>query len=217
VSAHPWGCAPPWEAANDRAGQWPIDTKAKNACAGPHIGKGEPGVATTTDLATITADRTLEEEIASLIELGERDPHTIAQTLIHRQSPVWLATQLIGLAEEIIAERARQRLGSQRRQSIARVTPRQISEADALKLRTMWVPSPDGLPEYVRVADATPDHFDRRAAYLERMASHVLRQARWCRDVAEMMRAEKITKAGKLRAFPPLPDEEQLELPGETS
>ncbi|MEA2387029.1 MAG: hypothetical protein QOJ22_1203, partial [Thermoleophilaceae bacterium] len=53
----------------------------------------------------------LEAAIRQLIELGFKDPLTIARRLESTHEPGWLAAQLAMLSEDLIAEIARKQLG----------------------------------------------------------------------------------------------------------
>lgn len=145
----------------------------------------------------------LEEAIAQLIELGEKDPLVISRKLVERQGRAWLAGELEAYAEQLVAELARKRLGSLRRSAqVALVPGDQVAQGE-LRLRSFWVPDVG----WKRAADLTVDHLLARAVWNERFASSVLTQARWCRDVAELMVAEGAKTLGKLKAMlPQLPE-----------
>lgn len=141
----------------------------------------------------------LEEAIAQLIELGEKDPLEIARKLSRQQGDVWLGEQLVAYAESLVAEIARQRLGSMRRSAQVALRPGDTIDSSELKLRSFWVPEIG----YKRANDLTPDDLLARAAWNETLALAIWGQARWCRDVAALMVSEGAKVLGRLKA--PLP------------
>lgn len=146
---------------------------------------------------------TLEAIIDRYKNLGEKDPHTISTKVIAS-----LGDDLVEVARpylaDFITELARQRLGNDRRAEIARITP-QLIETNEVMLKSIWIPSGQGGITYKKIAEATADDFDARAAYLERLVAGIARHARWCRDVADQIRYHGVTTAGELTSLPPLP------------
>lgn len=146
----------------------------------------------------------IEEAIAQLIGLGEKDPLTIVDKLVHRYGEDWLREQSALRAHDVSADLARQMLGSVRRSSeIALRTGDQMSSSE-LKLRSYWVPESG----YKRAADLTVDDLLVRASFYDKLAHASGIRAAWCRDVAGLMVAEGVKTLGKLKAtLPMLPDD----------
>lgn len=151
----------------------------------------------------------LEEAIASLIALGEKDPLTIVDKLSHREGEDWLREQGAAYAHDFAADVARRMLGSQRRSSeIALRTGDQVTSAE-LKLRSYWIPEAGWKPAH----QLTSDDFLARASFYDRLAGASVLRARWCRDVAELMVTEGAKTLGKLKAALPPLDDDDLGLP----
>lgn len=54
----------------------------------------------------------LHAAITNAIDLGERDPITIARTIGRRYGQTWLTRELAARSEEIVTDLARQKLGA---------------------------------------------------------------------------------------------------------
>jgi hypothetical protein len=153
----------------------------------------------------------LEAAIRQLIELGFKDPLAIARRLERTQDPDWLATQLVMLSEDLIAEIARKQLGARRRGFELALRPGQPLATANMKLAGFWIPAEDGTPAWKAASEVTAEDLDRRAAWYESFAIGVLRRAQWCRQVAALMRHEGATVLAELRAeLPLLPEPEPL-------
>ena len=154
---------------------------------------------------------TLEAAIRQLIDLGFKDPLAIAQRLERTHDPDWLATQLVMLSEDLIAEIARKQLGARRRGFEVALRPgRPLAHAN-MKLAGFWIPAEDGTPAWKAASEVTAEDLDRRAAWYESFAIGVLRRAQWCRQVATLMRHEGASVLAELRAeLPLLPEPEAL-------
>lgn len=152
----------------------------------------------------MTTTTTLEELIDRQINLGHHDPHEL-YPLLERE----LGDDLIEIVRpyiaDFIAEMSRQRINTRRRASVAKITPANSRSRDIM-LQSLWVPDAGTGITYKRIADMTPDDFDARADYLDRMAAGIANHARWCRDCAQQMRIEKVKTAGKLKHLPELHD-----------
>jgi hypothetical protein len=160
---------------------------------------------------TTVEPQSLEEAIRQLIELGYKDPLEIARRLERMHEPDWLATQLVMLSEDLIAEIARKRLGERRRGYELALRPGQPIAHANMKLAGFWIPTHDGTPAWKAANEVTPEDLDRRAAWYESFAVGVLRRAQWCRQVAALMRQEGAPVLAKLRSeLPPLPEPEAL-------
>jgi hypothetical protein len=153
----------------------------------------------------------LEAAVRQLIELGFKDPLAIARRLEAMHDADWLATQLVMLSEDLIAEMARKQLGQRRRSYEVALRPGQPLAAANMKLVGFWIPAADGTPTWKAAGEVTPVDLERRAAWYESFAIGVLRRAQWCRQVAALMRAEGAPVLAELRAeLPPLPEPEPL-------
>lgn len=133
----------------------------------------------------------LRDAISQMINLGETDPITITRKLAELRGGNWIAEQLAAHWEEIIAEIARQALGSQRRAAVesignlarkARGT--HVAKRDVM-LATVWVPG----KMYVKIGDASPEDLRAAAEYRRRLAEGLVRHAEWCDDLAARMEA----------------------------
>ncbi len=158
-----------------------------------------------------SAPASLEAAVRQLIELGFKDPLEIARRLETIHDADWLATQLVLLSEDLIAEIARKQLNQRRRGYELALRPGEPMASSNMKLVGFWIPSADGTPAWKAAGEVTPEDLDRRAAWYESFAIGVLRRAQWCRQVAALMRHEGVPMLAQLRAeLPPLPEPEQL-------
>jgi hypothetical protein len=161
--------------------------------------------------AGAAAAPSLDAANRQLIELGFKDPLEIARRLERTRGPEWLAGQLAMLSEDLVAEIARKELGRRRRGYELALRPGRPVAASELRLAGFWIPAEDGTPIWKAAGEVTPDDLDRRAAWYESFAIGVLRRARWCRQVAALMRHEGAAALSQLCAeLPPLPEPEQL-------
>lgn len=146
--------------------------------------------------------QTLEELIDQQINLGNKDPHEFPEIL--RRS---LGTEIVEIAspyiDDFIAEMARHRLSARRRASIAKITSRSLQSGDVL-IRSLWVPTHDGNIVYKAIGEMQPEEFEARADFMDRLVLGIKAHAQWCRDVAEQMRHENVTRAKELSGLPPL-------------
>lgn len=151
---------------------------------------------------------TIDEAIEQLIHVGEKDPLTIARRIEQEYGEQdWLAQELIGRTEEILAEWARRRLGSVRRSAEIALRPGDSRSQGDLQLAGFWIPG-EG---WKRAADVTAADLRTRAHFYDLLSLASQRRATWCREVADMMDSEGAEKLGGLKAeLPPLPDVEEL-------
>lgn len=153
----------------------------------------------------------LDEAIGQLITLGEKDPVEIARKVEQRHGSEWLASELLAHAESIVAEVARKRLGAERRAAVVKIEPRTVADVGEVKTKSVWIPDllAPGVGGHKRMADCTPEEFERRAGWLDRLASSVSQQAGWFRDLAARMRDEGArTFKGFKGELPTLPPDE---------
>lgn len=158
-----------------------------------------------TALPERSNQQTLDEAIASLINLGEKDPLTIARKLVERFGGQWMAEQLAARWEEIVAEIARQRLGSERRSAVVSLTSTardrhgKVAKRDVL-LTSLYVPG----KMYVRFGDATADDVTAAQAYRVRLANGLIRWADWLGSVRTLMDSQGAAVVKQIRG--PLPE-----------
>lgn len=146
----------------------------------------------------------LERAIEQQISLGHTDPHEFPD-LLKRALGEELVPAAMPYLDDWISEMARHRLGALRRAAVAKITPENLGDPKTLQ-RSMWVPSGDGKLTYKVIGQMTPEDFDARAEFLERLVHGVRVHAQWCRECAERMRSEGVRVAKKLSALPPLPE-----------
>lgn len=148
---------------------------------------------------------TLDEVIQQLINLGEKDPVTIAQKVEARHGTAWISDQLAAYAMDLVAEMARLRLGAERRASEIALRPGEPITQAEMKLRAVWVPGAG----WKRANDLTADDLRAKAVFYDRLAFAARRRAEWCNEVAALMEREGAATLGRLRVeLPPLPDDD---------
>jgi hypothetical protein len=153
---------------------------------------------------------TLHEAIAQLIELGEGDPLTIARKIEKNHDKHWLSAELLALAEDLMAEMARQELGRVRRSREVALRPGDMVSSAEMKLAKVWVPGFG----YKPAAEVTPADAAAKVRWYQAASTALMRRAVWWADVLGMMKAEGAGTLGKLKAaLPPLPDGDDLEPP----
>jgi hypothetical protein len=150
---------------------------------------------------------TLDDAIAQEITLGEKDPLTIARKIQKKLDDHWLAKELLSLAEEIVSDRARQRLGSQRQSSMVALRPGDHIASSELRLRSVWVPGKG----WTRAADMTDEDCDAVSRFYLKLASASTVRAIWYATVADMIRVEGVKTLGRLKAALPALPAGQLE------
>ena len=144
----------------------------------------------------------LEQAIQQMIELGEKDPLEIARKIEKRYGAEWLASELSAHAEQLVAQIARQRLGAIRRSAEVALRPGDDMSQQDMKIAKVWVPDQG----WKVAAELTADDLLLKAAWYERLAGAAMTRASWCREVAEMIVGDGVTKLGRLkRPLPPLP------------
>lgn len=144
----------------------------------------------------------LDEAIAQQIELGQVDPLEIARQVEKLYGTEWLGHELTAQAEQIVAQIARQRLGSVRRSAEVALRPGDDISQGEMKIAKVWVPNIG----WKVAAELTADDLETKASWYERLASASTIRAVWCREVAQMIREDGVTKMGRLkRPLPVLP------------
>lgn len=145
---------------------------------------------------------TLEELIDQQISLGHKDPHQIPE-LLEKQLGEELLLIVRPYLADFISEMARQRMNNARRRDVVNINATNADKRETL-LHSLWVPDDGAGITYKRIADMTAEDFDARGQYLERMASGIATHARWCREVADMIRRHGVQSAGQLPRLPQL-------------
>jgi hypothetical protein len=153
---------------------------------------------------------TLHDRIQQLVNLGYKDPLTIARTIVEGDDREWLQSELLGLAEDIVAELARQEVGRDRRAKVVAIRPGAPLTGAQAKTATVWIPGSG----YTKVADVTIEDASRAAEWYRKAGVALFRRSAWFSELVGMMRAEGARTIGELRAeLPALPDEDELALP----
>ena len=158
--------------------------------------------------ALATQELSLEEAITQLINLGEKDPLTIARKLADLHGGNWVAEQLAARWEDILAEIARQRLGNERRASVHALSERgaKVTKREAV-LASVFIPSKG----WIVLGEATREDLAEREAYMRRLAGGLYLWADWFGDLRELLEAQGVEKVRQLRgALPPLPPKGEL-------
>lgn len=145
---------------------------------------------------------TLREAIEQAITLGERDPHEIAVKIRARYDDGWLATELVSVADDVIADLSRQMIASSRRSSLSLARVGSLAKRD-LMLQAAWLP---GIG-WVEFGKFKAEDFDRLAGTYRKAARALDRYAAWCESSAALMRAQGVAEfrqvKGELPALPP--------------
>lgn len=147
----------------------------------------------------------LEEAISQLIDLGEKDPIELARTLGKRYDDKWLAAELLAHSETIVAEMARQLLGSRRRSlTLPAVLKASATKRDVM-LAAIFIPG-EG---WKALGDCTAEDLASREQFYLRAASSMVAWASWCRACIEAMREQGVAELSKLKGeLPELPEAE---------
>jgi len=141
----------------------------------------------------------LDDAIEQLVVIGYRDPLDIARKIIDLHGEEWVNKELEGLAEDIISNLARQKLGNIRRSAEIALSPGDYVAEGRMKVAKFWVPGYG----YKQVAELTAEDLVAKADWYAvfRRAAH--RREIWCRETAALIRAEGVVTVGQLEA--PLP------------
>jgi hypothetical protein len=144
---------------------------------------------------------TLREAIEQQIGLGVKDPREIAAKIGQRFDAKWLASELAGMAEEIVTDIARGVLSSSRRSSMSLVKVAAMPRRD-LMLQAAWLP---GIG-WIEFGHFTVENFERLAGQYRKGAAALTRYAEWCDSNATLMREQGVDQfrlvSGALPALP---------------
>jgi hypothetical protein len=151
----------------------------------------------------------LEDAIAQQINLGQRDPLTIADKCANLYGGDWVAEQLAANWKEILAEIARQKLGNERRSAIHSIGDLAREKAKPAKrdllLTTLFIPSRG----YIALGEATDEDLGEAAGYRRRLAGGLIRWADWYDDVRTQLLTQNVLRVRELRGqLPALPSPE---------
>lgn len=151
------------------------------------------------------AEQDLVQHIEQELNLGQRDPHKIWKRLERKLGKEKLQELALPYLPDFISDMARQRLNQQRRTAIAKITTKALENQAEVMLKSLWVPSEEGIV-YKRIADMSADDFRDRASYLDRMVVGIAVHAAWCREVADAMDKQGVAQAKDLAVLPSLPE-----------
>ncbi len=163
--------------------------------------------------ATPDAPDSLDSAIAQLLNLGERDPLTIARKLLDLRGGDWIADQLAAHWEEIITEIARQRIGSERRSTITSLSEFARKGKSAPKrevvLLTIYTPSRG----YIAIGDATDADLAEAATLRRKLAEGLFRWADYFDALREQLQAQGVQRVRDLKgSLPELPRPDLAEI-----
>lgn len=158
----------------------------------------------------------LRDAITREINMGEKDPLTIARNLARNYGVDWIAVELAQNWEEIIAEIARKMLGDARRSSVVSLSgyARQQSAEQKrtgkrpdvgkrpILIQSIFVPKRG----YIAVGDATIEDLAAVSALRRKLADGVYRWANWFDSVRASMVEQKVLRVRELKGqLPALP------------
>lgn len=153
---------------------------------------------------------TLEEAIEQIVKLGEKDPLEIARKVIRRYDEKWLAAELVGHGEEIVAEIARQRLGHNRRSSVAALPAVLTGKKPKreIMLASIFIPGVG----HKALGDCTAaDHAAREQFYLN-ISDSALRWAAYHGEWKAAILAQGVERTSQVKG--PLPELQEAVLQG---
>lgn len=153
----------------------------------------------------------LDDALEQLVIIGERDPIDIARKIIDRNGEDWVSRELLALAEDIIAQFARQKLGSVRRSAEIALHPGDYVSEGRMKEAKFWVPGSG----WKQVADLTAEDLRTKATWYATFRRAAARREIWCLETADLIDAQGVVTVGQLEVpLPALPeDDEVLGLP----
>lgn len=166
----------------------------------------------------------LDDAIAQLITLGEKDPMQIARKLKHRYGAEWVAAELAARDEELLADLARHRLGEARRATqlatVARserftTAARQTRAQGELMLQSIWIPVTSRGGGWKALGDVTAADLRELAIFHARLSAAADRTSHWCSQCARLIEREQVRTLREVKAPLPtldeLPDRAELE------
>lgn len=151
----------------------------------------------------------LDDAVQQLVILGERDPITIARNIIERNGEEWISTELYSMAEDLIAQMARTRLGNARRSAEVALRPGDYVAESRMKIAKMWIPGFG----YKRVSELTAADLRAKASWYGAARQAVYKREVWCLQTAGLLDREGVTTVGELTApLPALPEDDDMGL-----
>jgi hypothetical protein len=147
----------------------------------------------------------LDDAVEQLVVIGYRDPLDIARKIIDLHGEDWVNKELGALAEDIISDYARKKLGAYRRSAELALSPGDYVAENRMKIAKFWVPGYG----YKQVAELTIEDLRAKAEWygVFRRAAH--RREIWCLQTAELLEAEGVVTVGQLQTpLPALVDED---------
>lgn len=152
---------------------------------------------------------TLDEAVAQLVNVGEKDPIVIARKIAKKYDSKWLGTELLALSEDLISEMARRKLNSVRRSAELSLRAGDSRANSDLMTVKAWIPG-EG---WKRASDLTSEDCRKRASFYDLLSSAAVRRATWFREVANLMDIEGVETLGQLEhELPVLPEGGAVEL-----
>lgn len=147
----------------------------------------------------------LEEAIQQIINLGEKDPLSVARKIDERYDESWLREELFKLRADVVSHLARMRINGQRRSAMSGL--RRGTAPSELMLVGEWIPNVG----WKKLADWSEADLRSRENYYRKMSASAIRLAEWCHSCIVLMQAEGVRKLGKVKAPLPLLDEIEIE------
>jgi hypothetical protein len=141
----------------------------------------------------------LDDAIEQLVILGYRDPLDIARKIIDLHGEDWVNKELGTLAEDIISNLARHKLGNIRRSAEVALSPGDYIAENRMKIAKFWVPGFG----YKQVAELTAGDLRAKADWYSAFRRAAHRREIWCLETASLIEAEGVVTIGELQA--PLP------------
>lgn len=157
-------------------------------------------------MSEVTTQVDLEEAIEQLINLGEKDPLTIARKLIERNGQEWVEHEVVARAEDYIQIIARMRLGTRRRSAEVALRPGDERSQIEFRVSSVWVPVDGWMP----ASEVTSAMLREKASFYGKLADAAIRRKYWYLEVADLMDAQgAVTLAEYQGDLPPLPGVEE--------
>lgn len=162
-----------------------------------------------TQAAAVSAPATLDEAIEATIEDGVTDPVGAVEAIKEKLGDAWLKKAVSANADRFATDRARQILGSERRQAEKRAAQEGKTNGGKAKTSTlasacMWVPDDTG-GRFIPYPDLTAEDFRAKGRYYRDRAAAFSSYASWLYDVADAMDAEGVSVFSDMAETPAPP------------
>lgn len=146
---------------------------------------------------------TLEEAIAQLVDLGESDPVELARKLEARYDSKWIDAQLAEHRLELVAEIARQFMGSRRRSATKALAVATEAPKREVLLGTVFIPGQG----HKKIGELTAEDCDARERFYVAAAGTFLRYAGWFASCAVAIRKQGVARLADVRGALPALEE----------